>query len=766
MFPLSRWQRLLPLLLSLLLLLPATSAAQDQRAFLDLTLNGVAKGDALVVIRAGDALVSVARLTEAGLQAFTGRRETIGGEEFVSLSSLAPLVTFRTDEADLSLTITADPQLLAATVRDLQQGAPAGLTHSSAPSGFLNYALTTSSAREYDIFTESAFSARGGLLYNTTSMTPRGAVRGLSSLTFDDRSRLRRWVLGDSFAGGTALGGDALLAGIAVSREFSLAPYFVRYPTLSMSTPIAAPSIVEVHVNGRLVRQEEVQPGRLDLRNLPLTTGANDTRVTVRDPFGGTRELSTSYYLTTSVLAPGIQEYQYAVGFRRNAFGRASWDYSQPALMARHRVGVTDWLSAGVRVEADRQLASSGTILNIRVPFGELEAAAGASRADGHTATAAQLSYSYAGRLASMGGSFKQTSAKYTVIGAAAAARAPRELSMFSSVPVGGSNISVQHSEAFGDAAVRQRRTSIAGSMRVHRIADLTASVTPFRASAAAGTEASLSLTLAFGGRIASTSVSRGRDGMRTAVDVQQPLPVNRGFGYQLHAETGERNASAALLQYQGPYGRYEVRNERTTAAGAGHTTVNVAGAIVGIGGGLYATRPVRNSFALVRVPGVTGVRAYSSHQEIGRTNRKGDLLIPDLLPYYGNELNIADTDIPLDYVVPDVDITLAPPYRGGAVVLFPVQRVQRVTGSIVIVDRAGEQQPAFGELAVVVAGETLLSPLGAKGEFYFENLREGRHPADVRFDGTSCRFVLTVPRSEAPALDVGDVKCTVIDAR
>jgi outer membrane usher protein FimD/PapC len=77
----------------------------------------------------------------------------------------------------------------------------------------------------------------------------------------------------------------------------------------------------------------------------------------------------------------------------------------------------------------------------------------------------------------------------------------------------------------------------------------------------------------------------------------------------------------------------------------------------------------VRNSFALVRVPGVDGVRAYASHQEIGRTNRRGNLLIPDLLPYYGNELNIADTDIPIDYTVPDVRITLAPPYRGGAVV-------------------------------------------------------------------------------------------------
>ena len=66
------------------------------------------------------------------------------------------------------------------------------------------------------------------------------------------------------------------------------------------------------------------------------------------------------------------------------------------------------------------------------------------------------------------------------------------------------------------------------------------------------------------------------------------------------------------------------------------------------IGGGLHATRPVQESFALVRVPGMKGVRAYLSHQEVGRTNRNGDVLVPNLLPYYGNRLDIADEDVPL----------------------------------------------------------------------------------------------------------------------
>ena len=48
-----------------------------------------------------------------------------------------------------------------------------------------------------------------------------------------------------------------------------------------------------------------------------------------------------------------------------------------------------------------------------------------------------------------------------------------------------------------------------------------------------------------------------------------------------------------------------------------------------GLGGGEYGF----SSYALVRVPGVGDVRAFASNQEIGKTNRGGNLLLPDLPP-------------------------------------------------------------------------------------------------------------------------------------
>ena len=248
----------------------------------------------------------------------------------------------------------------------------------------------------------------------------------------------------------------------------------------------------------------------------------------------------------------------------------------------------------------------------------------------------------------------------------------------------GGSTLTLQHNESYGSDTVTESRTSLLASARVSRKAELVGNVSRSQGPAGRGLEASLGVTMTFGPRtVASASALRTSQGTTNAVfDVQRPLPVGTGFGYQLRGETGNRSAASAVAQYQGSYGRYEVRHDGAGAT----TTLNVSGGLVAIGGGLYPTRAVRGSYALVQVPGVEGVRTMASNQEIGRTGRQGSLLVPDLLPYYGNLLAISDSDVSLDYQISNVQMTIAPPYRGGAIALFPVRRIQRAVGSVIVV--------------------------------------------------------------------------------
>jgi outer membrane usher protein len=754
--------RLFPALFGLLILLsPSAVRAQSQRAVLEILVNQVSAGESLVVLRGADALVGVQTLEDAGLQGFDGEREPIGAQEFVSLRSLAPAVSFRVDERDLRLHITADPSLLGQQVRDLYFGAPKDLVYKANTSGFVNYAVNYTSNKQADLFTESAMSMRGALLYNTVSANNLGATRGLTSLTVDQRAAMRRWTFGDNLGFTGPLGGDSWIAGVTVAKEFAINPYFVRYPMLSVSTPISVPSVMEVQVNGQIVSREQVAPGLLDVRNLPMTLGRNDAQVIVRDAFGVERELSSTYYLTTSALAQGVQDYQYSVGFRRMGVGEKSWDYRTPVALARHRVGITDSVTAGGRVEVQPgRLYSGGPSLNLRLPIGEVEAATSLSSKRGAFGSAGLVGFSFTGRPVSAGGSVMVASRNYATLTPNPVGEDPKtEANVFAGANIGGPiSVTAQHSLRRLHQGISRERTGLLSTIHIARNVELTASVTRVRDERGHGREAYAGITILFGKSTASAALVQDGRGNRMTVDAQRSLPVGEGYGYQMHAESGDGMAYG-VARYQTKYGRYELRQEQLY--GESNTTVTAAGSIVGIGGGLYASRPVQESFALVRIPGVEGVRAFASHQEVGKTGRKGDLLVPDLQAYYANILDVADGDIPLQYAVPDVGQTLALPYRGGAVAEFGVQKIQRVVGVITVADQGGERIPSYGEITVTAKGREVSSPIGSSGRFYFEDLPAGTHSAVVRDSaGKECSLILTVPLSDGTLVNLGPVRC------
>jgi outer membrane usher protein len=752
-------RRLAFLCLFAFLLVPRFAAAQDQRAVLELIVNRVPSGESLVVLRSGDALVPVETLESAGLRGFAGQRETLAGQALVSLKSLAPDVSFSVDEIDLRLTLTASPELLGNTVRNLWSGAPANLIYRKDTSSYVNYSANWHSNRQFDVFAESATSVRGVSFYNTVSANRQSITRGLTSVTFDQRRQLRRWTVGDNLAYSGPLGGDAWIAGLSVTKEFAIDPYYVRYPTLSLSTPIAVPSVMEVYVNGQIVSQERVAPGRLDVRNLPLTIGRNDARVVVRDAFGQTRELESTYYLTTTALAKGVNDYQYNVGFRRLGVGDRNWDYRTPVALARHRVGVTDSFTAGGRFETQPgRLFSTGPTANFRLPFGELETAGSLSRRQEQWGTAAQGAFTYTGHPISAGGSVTFSSPRYATLTPNPLNEDPRRQgSVFTSVALSRAvSVTLQHMQTRLYGRISRDRSSVLTSVHLSRNAEFIASVAEVRDERGTRKEAYAGVTVLFGRSSASVAHVRDARGNRMTVEAQQPLPVGLGYGYQLRAEGGDNASVNGVARYQGAHGRYELRQE--TLGTESTTTLSAMGAIVGIGGNVFATRPVQESFALVRVPGVEGVRAFASHQEIGKTGRRGDLLVPDLQPYYGNLLNIADGDIPLQYSVPDVGMTLAPPYRGGALAVFDVQRVQRVLGKIVSSD---DRPLAYGELTVTSAGgQAYGSPVGNDGSFYFENLSPGSYSAVVQNKDGQCTFTMEIPTSDDTVIKLGKVTC------
>ena len=300
---------------------------------------------------------------------------------------------------------------------------------------------------------------------------------------------------------------------------------------------------------------------------------------------------------------------------------------------------------------------------------------------------------------------------------------------------------------------------SASGSFRVSSKSDifLTASQSRFEGKRSLGIFTGLSVAV---GQHSTAGMSIEHQDGRTvaAADMHRSLPLGEGFGYRLRAEGGESPLVDGELEYQTRFGRYEVLQQHVDRQAV--TTVNASGSIVGIGGRVFASRPVEQSFALVRVPGVSHVRAFMSNQEVGQTDGNGNLLVPNLLPYYGNHLSIADVDVPLDLSIGTSEMTLAPPYRGGAVALFPVTRDQRLTGRLRIMRPGEAVVPTSGRLRVTVDGRTFESPLGRAGEFYLEGVPSGSYDATIDDESGSCSFTLRVPTATAPVMQLGTLEC------
>ena len=759
------------LALALLAALATAAAAAEPepeappvRAILELYINTVDKGVASVAFAGKEVLVAADDLAKAGFVSSGGVRVTSGGKEYVRLSSLAPAVGFAYDDQTLALRLTVDPRLLAATEVELQAArAPSEIIYGRAPSAFLNYAVNGVTSSSPSFFLEQGV-ALGGTFFDNTVTVPTTArpLRGSTSLSIDDRDNLTRTTIGDITASGGTLGGAITLGGIGYSKNFTIDPYFLPFPVQRFAGIVDTPSTADIYVNGQLVRTVSLQPGPFNLNGIPGVSGAGVTRVVIRNAFGQQQELTSSFYQTQSVLRQGLNQFSYNLGFVRNQGAVAPLgSYLLPALAATHNYGLTDNLTLGGFLQAGPRLAAAGPQATIVVPAGQFSAAVAPSIAGGQSGWSSFVGYDYQTALINLGVTGTYTSARYANLSLTPQDDRPRwQGNGFFAMTLGDWNGLLEVSPSIYRDAGRNDQGSLTVTRRITDQLSVSATAGQSRmARKPVDTSVFIGITWSLGpSTVAAASVSHSREGYASSAQVSRSLPVGPGYGYLAQVQTGPSASDAANLQYQTTFGTYEADVNRF----ANQTTVrySASGALAAIGGDIKPTVALRDAYALIRVPGAKGVTGYLSNQEEGRTDADGDLLVPNLLSYYGNRIEINEQDIPMDYRVEGTELVVAPPYRSGAVVEFPVHRFQAIVGKLVVQTETAPEIPAFGELTVEIAGKTYTSPVGSHGEFYFESLPPGTYPANVRYAASQCQFQLTVPQSQERTVKLGDLSC------
>ncbi len=775
--------RFLPILWLPLLFPPALHAAPPEPIVVEVRVNGQSRGE-VFARRApeGDFFLKAADLREMGLVNLPGKGIEIDGEDHLPLRSLeGALVSF--DERTLSLSLTVPPGFFPPRTLDFLPARRPGVYYPHDTSAFLNYGFgytagDSVSFRERDASLQVGGRHREFLFLTDFSFTETRQdetfVRLSTSLSRDRRETLERSVLGDFFADSGELGGNLNLGGVGHSKVYRIDPYLHRYPLGNFASVANYPSEIEVYLDGTLVRRERVEPGEFELSNLSYYGGAREITVLIRDPFGNVRKLEYPFYFTDLLLRKGLHEYSYNLGFLRENFGTESNDYGDLAFSLFHRYGASDRLSAGVRREGTRDGVNGGPFAAYLFPrAGVTSLSVSGSYADaGGGGAAAVFRHEYLDRRFNGRIFLKGFTKEYFRIvpgGTADPDRYAAGLSLGYGTPRFGS-LTLDASATGRDERPDRKEAGASYSRNLSRQIRLFASCRRIEEGASSD-EFFLGLSWYPAYEVTlSANFEKREDEEVATVQAQKSAPVGEGFGARVTAERRERpgdrsttfdsflqwNSRYAILtgEYRGVSG--DLGNEQTWRGA-------VAGGIGYVAGTLGFTRPITDSFGLVTVDGIEGVRVFRNGQEMGRTNRKGRLFVPEIGSYLENQIAIADRDVPLDYTLSEVVRYVNPPFRSGSVIAFEATRFQAVTGSLRIVVEGSGKPLEFAEGRISGTGGQYRFPTGKGGEFYLENVPPGSYEGAVAVGEVSYRFRLEIPASDEIIVELGEILCETV---
>jgi outer membrane usher protein len=747
-------------------------------AILAVQVNLEAKGDFVVLIaQDGDVLVREADLPQLGLARLVGERVRIEGTDYRALRGLADL-RYSIDMDRLVLAIRVDPRLLGG--RQLVDLGPRPNAHvlRPEPAGtYFNYNVTHTHDDAAGTAVDAAgeVGARfGDFFFNSDAYSVQDPVTGTrrqarlsTSLTRDRRDTLERMVLGD-FLGAQPgpLGSSLRLGGVSFSRRFSIDPYFVRFPGQVVAGTATLPSEVFVYSNGVLVRRERVQPGAFELQNLVNVPGLQMTEVVVRDVMGNEQRITDPFYYSESLLRPGLTEYSFDAGFERREYGLSSANYGRPGFSAFYRRGLASAVTLGAHAEGLDARGNAGPSASLGIgTLGVLTLDAAASHSENGRGGAVSAIHGFHSVRWSTNVALRLEDRNFAR--AAPDVLGPRRYDFAAAVShalTAESSVSLTTTATAPWQAPMDRSTSLGYRRRMTREVYFSASA---RHTSGVITANELLFTVSWnfdaGGlrHLASVQARKDSFGSGGLLQLSGGNPESEGLVYRFNAETRDDPAGShqlvnPMVQWNGRRAVLRGESFYDSATHSDRTQLGVQGGIAGVGGEWAMTRPVVDSFAIVKVGAVPGVRVYANNQVVGTTDRSGTVFVPRLASYFENPVAIEDGDLPVNYIVPQARLIVSPALRSGVLLDFRAHAVTAVAGRLVAAGRAFAD--AQGD--VRVAGEAHEILTSRDGSFYVEQVPPGRYEGTAtRPDGT-CRFTLEVPASNEVVTDLGEVRC------
>jgi outer membrane usher protein len=759
------------ILLLLIMLSPSVSLAVDttiaaDEILLDVFINQQRK-DTVVLLRSDGRLFAGAEdLRRWRVRLPETNPLTHYGEDFYALDALEGL-TYRLDESTQTLAMQVPPGLFDAT-RLMGKETKFSAPNPASLGGFLNYDVTANHAQGQTntngLLELGGFGSWGTAQTSILASDLNGqasAIRLDTTWTRDQPMQLNSLRFGDAISGTSSWGGAVRFGGVQWATNFSTQPNLISFPLPGISGEAALPSTVDLYVDNALRMRRQVPSGPFSIEDLPVPSGRGDARIVVRDILGREQIITQPFDTSSRLLKQGLHDYSYEVGFVRRNFGIDSNNYGRPVVVGTHRLGLTEQFTGEVHGEllGNQQTVGLGGVLMLPA-VGVLSGSFAASHSDRGVGGFLGLGFRRQSRSFSFGVNTQFASQRFVKLGMQPEQLAPRQTSQaFVSLATTdyGAFSARYTQQAFHD---QEDKTIVSGSYarEIASLGYLSMSVMRFL-SGDAETVFSLNFSMLLGNRTSaniSTSAKSGRE--QAQLQLGRSVPAGSGVGYRLVAGAGDSDVRQADLNLQNQVGSYTLGASQASGQTAFRGSAN--GGIAFLGGSAFLSRRITDSFAVVKVPGYSGVGVYADNQLVARTDANGSALLPRLRPYQKNTVRIEQADLPMDAQIDAVQLDAVPYLRSGLLLKFPIKRSRGALLTVVLEN--GEPLPA-GALAQIIGDsvdENGVFPAGMGGELYLTGLAASNQ-LRVTWLEQSCEFMLPFPESTEPLPYLGTYTCT-----
>ncbi|OTG80324.1 fimbria/pilus outer membrane usher protein [Acinetobacter sp. ANC 4648] len=682
-----------------------TSNAIQQELYLDVELNQSAQTQIGHFLQQGRQLyIDTASLKNFSM--ITGTEPILIDQmAYVALDQIVGL-SYDYDEANQKISIQVPITLLTNQNQYGYQNQPAAKVNPSQEKTgvLLNYTafaqqneniFSLNSWNELRVFglLGGVFSLSGNYQYRDHAFTDHHILDTYWEKDFPEQ--LLRLRLGDAQSNALSWTRSTRLSGLSVSKNFALQPYTVTTPLMSFKGQVALPSQVDLIINGIKQSSQNVVPGQFDIQSVPSITGVGNAQMVITDINGQQQVLNFSLYRANNLLAQGLNDWSFNLGYPKLNYGISSFDYAQDlAFSGSYRYGVSNTLTLETHTELTEQLkqAGVGSVYQLGKRAGQMNLSYAYSRTSEQHGQLLNFGYSWNSALMSLNYNGMRQFGEFNDIASLSDAEFASKSDQFYM----GLNTSIGQ---FGSSYIQQKYAEqnnkfvlLNWSYILPQRMNLNLSYS--RDLINKDNSYYLSLNIPWQKRNSATaSAQRSNNNNQFGINIIHAVDQDQGgFGWQTMANrTDQYSQLQGQVDYLGRYGQAQFNVQHTESGQQNNTSAyaSVNGGLVILKDVILPTRLSNGSFAIVSTDKVADVPVRLENRLIGTTNRKGYLLLDRLNAYQHNSVAVDTLDLPINLKIETTQQDVVPRQASGVFVRFPMYQVKAV--QLQVVDYMGQ---------------------------------------------------------------------------